>query len=169
MPLVDVRLREQQNMDPSTASILRMISGGMCGENDPEAEHLQTGMYLVGHWNPDLICRDVIKHPWEVNMDLDWNDRLRILNLENDEDVPEHGVCDTPQQLLEKFDLNSSRMDLVVFFVKISKAAQPADGGWRWHKWGEYIGDLDPQCEYIYDEKEHIQEVYTFGIYVVNP
>ena len=33
--------------------------------------------------------------------------------------------------------------------------------GWRWHKWGPYIGTQDPQCEYLADEPE-IKEVFVY-------
>jgi hypothetical protein len=37
-------------------------------------------------------------------------------------------------------------------------------GGWRWHKWGPYIGTQEPKCEYIHDEPE-IEEVFTYHVY----
>mgnify|MGYP000101825354 CR=1 FL=1 len=51
-----------------------------------------------------------------------------------------------------------------VSFVRIRRDEQSSSGGWRWHKWGKYIGKQKPQCEYIYDEPE-IEEVYTFSVY----
>ena len=52
----------------------------------------------------------------------------------------------------------------VVGFTKVVKAEEPWDGGWRWHKWGEYIGDKTPECEYIVDEGPDITEVYCYSI-----
>jgi hypothetical protein len=49
---------------------------------------------------------------------------------------------------------------------KISKKDQPYVGGWRWHKWGKYIGDQNPMCEYIADEPE-IDFVYVYNLYKV--
>jgi len=46
----------------------------------------------------------------------------------------------------------------------IRKDLEPTDGGWRWHKWGEYIGTQNPQMEYIHDEPE-IEKVYVYHIY----
>lgn len=42
-------------------------------------------------------------------------------------------------------------------------------GGWRWHKWGTYIGTLDPQCEYLDDEDfgEDFKYVLCFHLYHV--
>jgi hypothetical protein len=36
--------------------------------------------------------------------------------------------------------------------------------GWRYHKWGDYIGSQNPQSEYLYDDT-HIDAVWTFHIY----
>jgi hypothetical protein len=44
------------------------------------------------------------------------------------------------------------------------KANQPKEDGWRWRKWGQYIGALEPTCEYIADEP-HIDKVYVYHIY----
>jgi hypothetical protein len=46
----------------------------------------------------------------------------------------------------------------------VIKANQSHEGGWRWHKWGEYIGKYEPQYEYLYDEPE-IEKVYVYHIY----
>ena len=36
-------------------------------------------------------------------------------------------------------------------------------GGWRWHKWGTYIGKFEQRCEYFCDE-EGIENVWQFDI-----
>lgn len=51
-------------------------------------------------------------------------------------------------------------------FVKMERCEQYPEGGWRWHKWGPYIGVQNPQCEYLYDEK-NIDVVYTYHIYEI--
>jgi len=42
-------------------------------------------------------------------------------------------------------------------------------GGWRWHKWGEYIGKLEPKCEYLDDEEfgDDFQYVICFHLYQI--
>lgn len=52
---------------------------------------------------------------------------------------------------------------LGVFFTPMVRAEQSPEGGWRWHKWGEYIGDHTPTAEYLYDEPE-IERVYVVSI-----
>jgi hypothetical protein len=75
----------------------------------------------------------------------------------------EFGVADSPEQVVSAYDLANLPEKVFVSLVKITKADQPAEGGWRWHKWGPYIGVQKPRCEYIHDEPE-ITEVYTFHI-----
>ena len=41
--------------------------------------------------------------------------------------------------------------------------------GWRWHKWGPYIGTLNPQYEYLDDENfgDDFEYVLCFELYKV--
>lgn len=77
----------------------------------------------------------------------------------------EGGVCDTPEQVLAHIPLLvTDPRRFIVFFTPIRKRDQPAEGGWRWHKWGEYIGTQPSAgCEYLYDEP-HIDEVLVYHI-----
>ena len=54
---------------------------------------------------------------------------------------------------------------LVIAIVLIIKKFQPEDGGWRWHKWGPYIGVKEPHAEYIFDEGDDIKFVWCFHLY----
>jgi hypothetical protein len=78
------------------------------------------------------------------------------------------GVCDSADQLLEHYGAlcEDGGSHYVAFLTPIVKADQPSHGGWRWHKWGEYIGKQKPTCEYMYDEPE-IEKVYVYTIYHV--
>lgn len=66
-----------------------------------------------------------------------------------------YGVCDSPEQFLSKFGgiLDSAVRRFVVSLTPVWRANQPCEGGWRWHKWGPYVGDHDPQHEYLYDDE----------------
>jgi hypothetical protein len=76
-----------------------------------------------------------------------------------------YGVCDGIENLLEVIpELTSTEREFVVLLHKIAKSDQPSEGGWRWHKWGDYIGTQTPTAEYIYDEPE-IEVVYCYHIY----
>ena len=68
-----------------------------------------------------------------------------------------YGVADNIQQILDyhKEEFIDSHEKYILFFTKIYQDKENAGkgGGWRWHKWGEYIGNLNPQCEYLDDEE----------------
>lgn len=77
------------------------------------------------------------------------------------------GVCDQWEQIVERWpEIRDSDRKFVISLCRVTKAAQPESGGWRWHKWGDYIGRFEPQCEYLHDEPE-IDAVYTFHVYEV--
>jgi hypothetical protein len=80
----------------------------------------------------------------------------------------EFGICDTPQQFIDKYfkRLFYDNRILVVGFAHISKdtSNKGKGGGWRWHKWGEYVGEGNPQCEYLDDEEDFADGVYVYTI-----
>ena len=89
-----------------------------------------------------------------------WNDYPILSN-----EIWNYGVCDDYQQLLSKCPeiVESDRQFLITLF-EVNREDQPEDGGWRWHKWGDYIGTQQPTCEYLYDEPE-IDRVYCYQVY----
>ena len=75
------------------------------------------------------------------------------------------GVCDDLKNLLEVYpELQQSERQFVLTMQYIDAAEQPEIYGWRWYKWGEYIGEYEPKMQYIYDEPE-ITGVYCYHIY----
>ena len=98
-------------------------------------------------------------------------DNFQPKSLDNLEEYTEwrsnYGVCDNPSQILLKYpELQSDSKQYVVLMIPMYKHEQPSDGGWGWHKWGDYIGNQNPQCEYLYDEPE-IDLVFVYHIYEV--
>lgn len=83
--------------------------------------------------------------------------------------VGPYGVCDNPEQFLSRYRkaLQRDKRSFCVSFHHILKNSANAGrgGGWRWHKWGEYIGDHNPKCEYLDDEQDFNDGVYIFHIY----
>ena len=80
-----------------------------------------------------------------------------------------YGVADNIEQIKEHFkEMIHSDNSLVISVTEMRKDEQPEDGGWRWHKWGEYIGKQNPQNEYLYDEP-NIESVYVYHVYAVRP
>lgn len=132
---------EVSSPDPVLALIAKM-------EGKPAAEQLRTGMYLIGHFSSSNSYPQFEHYPGDLPINC-------------------CGVCDHPEQVIQKcpeLEMSQSR-HFFVTFTCVKKSTQPPDGGWRWHKWGEYIGEKSPQHEYIYDEDDSIQEVYCYHIY----
>lgn len=77
-----------------------------------------------------------------------------------------YGVCDNPEQMLAHYDgvLNSCIRRYCVFFTRLDRQDEPPEGGWRWHKWGPYIGTQNPRHEYLYDDT-HIDTVWCYHVY----
>ena len=122
--------------------ILAMISAVRGGS---EAEQVHLGVYQISHFGGSHFLDEYDHYP--------------------DTAVGPYGVCDTVEQLLAACpELEAPGREFVVTVTAIRKADEPPQGGWRWHKWGEYIGTQTPQCEYIYDEP-NIEEVLCFHIY----
>lgn len=72
-----------------------------------------------------------------------------------------YGVCDNYQQIFEVCpEILESDRKFVVTVHHLTKKDQSPEGGWRWHKWGPYIGKQTPTTEYLYDEPV-IEEVYV--------
>lgn len=68
-----------------------------------------------------------------------------------------YGVADNVTQILDYIDIikkeGQVNLDNAIIAIDFHyKKNQPADGGWRWHKWGRYIGKYHISHEYLYDE-----------------
>ncbi|MCW4050515.1 MAG: hypothetical protein NWE89_12355 [Candidatus Bathyarchaeota archaeon] len=108
-------------------------------------KYVSPGVYQIGHFGGSHFLCEYEHYPETT--------------------VGPFGVCDNVDQLLAACpELEALGREFVVTVTVVRKAEQPAEGGWRWHKWGEYIGTQNPQCEYIHDEPE-IEEVLCFHIY----
>jgi hypothetical protein len=81
-----------------------------------------------------------------------------------------YGVADTYEQILNNPEYKEQFIDApkkyVLLFGLIYKSDQPEHGGWRWHKWGHYIGEKTITTEYLYDEKD-INSVVIFHFYEI--
>lgn len=150
--------------------VIALMGGG-------RVTRLDTGMYEVGGYNfrhhipAHLLVNEYpFTPPYSAFRDLPDDERLAAIQaayarLDEINAPGDYGVCDYPAQLIEKHPvIVTDERPLVVGFTKVVKADEPWDGGWRWHKWGEYIGDKTPECEYIADEGPDITEVYCYSI-----
>jgi hypothetical protein len=83
--------------------------------------------------------------------------------------IPSYGVVDSPEQFLDDYKkyLVDHADDICVAFVHIAKNPENRGkgGGWRWHKWGFYLGHGEPQYEYLDDEDGFDDGVYVFHVH----
>lgn len=117
------------------------------------ATQIAPGLYLTNSFNFDLYLdpKSWDTFPHSI-VDGEW--------------ISAYGVCDSPEQFMEKIGkhLEESPNKYVVSFVRLRKEDQYPEGGWRWRKWGPYIGTQDHQAEYLFDEPV-IEEVYVYSFY----
>ena len=76
------------------------------------------------------------------------------------------GVADNAEQVVAYYNANEDGYFHGNHVILLREIVKGKDGGWRWHKWGRYIGTQNPQCEYLADEPE-IEKVVCFSIYKV--
>lgn len=113
--------------------------------NDPTPKEIQPGVYEIGHFGGTSFLGEFERYP--------------------DLEISPYGVCDNINQLLTACpELETSDRKFVIALTSVQRKKQSSEGGWRWHKWGPYIGKQNPQCEYLYDEPE-IEEVFCYHIY----
>ncbi len=79
-----------------------------------------------------------------------------------------YGVCDSVENLKAVYGemLDDPTRKFVVTLTPVYRDPdnKGKGGGWRWHKWGPYIGAHDVQYEYL-DDEEGIEQVLCFHIY----
>jgi hypothetical protein len=144
-------------VDEITRMLMEVISNGNSNQRK-----IQTGIYQINHFNADhfLDSSDWINNPVLGNIT-----HYGKNNEHSFGDFNCYGVCDSFEQVLEKCpEIVESNRQFIITLTPIVKSQQPSEGGWRWHKWGEYIGTFESQCEYIYDEVG-IEKVFVFHIY----
>jgi hypothetical protein len=101
---------------------------------------------------------------------LTWEDRYKI--FPNYEKIT-YGVADNIKQIKEyyKEEIEDKNNKYVISLTPVwqEKENKGKGGGWRWHKWGKYIGKLNPKHEYLNDEDfgENFSYVITFTIYKI--
>ena len=100
------------------------------------------------------------------------NEKIKEVYWDIDRPIVGYGVADNASQVIKHFKKLEKKYkidlgDCVIALRPIAKKWQPSDGGWRWHKWGEYIGVKKPQCEYIYDEDDSINFVWCYQLFQV--
>jgi hypothetical protein len=136
--------------EPGIAEILAMIGGGK------PTTIVAKGIFQIGHFSGEQLL------PGE------WDKYPTLSDVAEDEWTNCYGVCDDIQQLLDRCPMlvEDPDREFAITLTEIRRDEQPANGGWRWHKWGPYIGAHEPQCEYLYDE-EGIDRVFCYHVFEV--
>lgn len=65
------------------------------------------------------------------------------------------GVCDNYNQVKEKYaDIlnDDNKQKYIIALYKVQQKFEPQRWGWRWKKFGDYIGKHKIEKEYLYDE-----------------
>lgn len=78
-----------------------------------------------------------------------------------------YGLCDNYEQILKAYpELQDPNRTFIITYSWMFRKDEPSEGGFRYHKNGGYIGDLNARHEYFYDDK-HIDKLMNFNIYEV--
>jgi hypothetical protein len=116
--------------------------------------------------SPTRIGRGIYDHcGFNLRNSINKSGVVDYMEQADHDEFPEFGVVDSVAQFLELFGdaIDAAPEHYAVGFTEVRRAAQPSEGGWRWHKWGQYYGVHSPQCEYLHDEPD-IESVYTFSV-----
>lgn len=121
------------------------------------------GVYEA-HINFDKEIQDLIVDQWPAMNDnsIEWDRWIAY----TDNPAASYGVVDHWSQLpLQALDADPR--NLLVYLGLHRRADQPERGGWRWHKWGPYLGVHSPETstdfEYLHDAID-VVEVWTYHI-----
>lgn len=154
MALKSVKL---QAVDPFLAQLHEFIGNGK------PTKELEEGIFQCGHFNFDNHLEGLVYTFYD-------NFKRRELG---EESLPgglcECGVADDVENFKKVYAaiIEHPERDFIVSVTSIIKDNEPSSGGWRWHKWGPYIGTKNPQHEYLFDEDDSIKEIIVFHVYEI--
>lgn len=112
------------------------------------------------------LIPDTIENPPAVISRLSSDSLIRMFSGYKAETI-DYGLCDNATQVINKYN-ESVKGDktYMIVLTPIFKADQPQDYGFRFHKWGEYIGVQNIEgYEYIYDSD--IDMIYVYSVYEI--
>jgi hypothetical protein len=138
----------------------------MGGRDGFQPAQLCKGVWQWGNFNPEYEVHESLKVFPELGPQAPPNestgDRFRRMIAA----PTSYGVCDCYSQVTDNAEYSAVLCDpdrrFTIFVVELLRKNE-VPGGWRWHKWGPYIGVHEPQCEYLNDEPD-IERVFTFSI-----
>jgi hypothetical protein len=150
------------------SSILDALAEAISGQPNFSPNILEEGFAVIPHFSGDILI-------WGRNspeMYMGYPEFHHPDASKYDDYLYAYGVVDTPQQFIERFKdtLQKDERTFFVTFTHIEKdrSNRGQGGGWRWHKWGPYIGNYGHECEYLDDEDGFENGVYTYHIYQID-
>ncbi len=134
-------------------------------------KRLDQGIYLTNSHNFETIIENftslnIIERVSHINIEGDW---VSYGKLDMDNYLcAVYGVADNIEQIKKLYEpvIFNKKCQAVISVCEVDKAKQPERGGWRWHKWGEYIGIHEITCEYIKDEPI-VEKVLCFHLHLI--
>lgn len=139
---------QPKGMDPLLGLVLGLVGGGRTA-----AGTLTEGLVEISHFSAD--------HAYLVK-ESNWDEEEKY-------GCQFYGVADTAEQARkyaeEHLGKRPERFCVFVTHVAKNPANRGQGGGWRWHKWGPYIGTGTPTMEYLDDEEAFPDGIYVFHIY----
>lgn len=170
----DVEAVEKQFGSPLVSNQhpdLKITEGVYYTDLNPESYFTSAGLKYIPPYNTGF---DEAHKAWNLRKerDLKFISLFDIANMYKlamfgDTEHTIYGVCDNHEQILKEWPhLEKSTQRHFITMTPIHRKHQPSEEGWRWHKWGEYIGEHEIQHEYLYDEKD-IDVVYVFHIFTL--
>jgi len=78
-----------------------------------------------------------------------------------------HGVADDVAQVIAHVDAEALGFPCCLVLTPVARRFEKPDG-WRWRKFGPYIGTRTPRAEYLADEPE-IEEIVVFALVPLHP
>ena len=142
-------------MDP-IARFFEYGDGAFGSNTDPvKPVQIEDGAVIIKSHNVDILI-------WGGNAPTMEQGYPDIVGIEP------YGVCDTPEQFLARYGpaLRADERTFVVAFTHVAKDPENKGigGGWRWHKWGPYVGTGQPTMEYLDDEDGFADGVYCYKV-----
>lgn len=113
-----------------------------------------------------LFRKKHISHRLAQKYGKKWAERKKLFGMKR---MDKYGVCDNAHQVIEHYKpfwnelLWNRNKKFVILMTPIFREGLEESGDWRWRKWGEYIGNQNPQHEYLYDDK-HIDLVFVYNV-----
>lgn len=137
---------------------------------DEKWYHQELGIYFATHILKFLYNEKIVR----LHNNYGHVDSLREFMILNEAGkIKEYyGIADNIEQIKEYFAEEIADKNKKYFIVidHVFQEHQPESQGFRWYKHGEYIGELDLKCEYLYDEdfgKDWEGYVMTFDLWEV--